>query len=69
MERYNKLPDAVIDWRSFLVDIKVYLWTMHARRISIRNIVGPVIEEAKQWGDIPKLLQQVEFGIKWYDKF
>lgn len=53
-KRYNKLPDAVIVEGPLSGGHQGFTYEQCMQEeYQLENIVGPVIEEAKQWGDFP----------------
>jgi nitronate monooxygenase len=53
-KRYNKLPDAVIVEGPLSGGHQGFTYEQCGQEeFQLENIIGPIIEEAKEWGDIP----------------
>lgn len=53
-KRYNKLPDAIIVEGPLSGGHQGFTYEQCIQEeFQLENIIGPVIEEAKEWGDIP----------------
>ena len=69
-ERYNKLPDAVIVEGPLSGGHQGFKYEdCYKEEFQLENIVPPVIEEAKKWGDIPVIAAGGIWDKKNIDKF
>ena len=69
-ERYNKLPDAVIVEGPLSGGHQGFKYEdCYKEEFQLENIVTPVIEEAKNWGDIPVIAAGGIWDKKDIDKF
>ena len=69
-ERYNKLPDAVIVEGPLSGGHQGFKYEdCYKEEFQLENIVPPVIEEAKKWGDIPVIAAGGIWDKKDIDKF
>ncbi|NLN13161.1 MAG: nitronate monooxygenase [Arcobacter skirrowii] len=69
-ERYNKLPDAVIVEGPLSGGHQGFKYEdCFKEEYQLENIVPPVIEEAKKWGDIPVIAAGGIWDKKDIDKF
>ncbi|QKE28111.1 nitronate monooxygenase [Arcobacter acticola] len=69
-KRYNKIPDAVIVEGPLSGGHQGFTYDQCGQEeFQLENIVGPVIEEAKIWGDIPIIAAGGVWDKKDIDKF
>ena len=69
-QRYNKLPDAVIVEGPLSGGHQGFTYDQcFQEEYQLENIVGPVIEEAKLWGDIPVIAAGGIWNKNDIDKF
>jgi len=69
-KRYNKIPDAVIVEGPLSGGHQGFTYDQCMQEeYQLENIVGPVIEEAKNWGDIPIIAAGGVWDKKDIDKF
>jgi nitronate monooxygenase len=69
-KRYNKLPDAVIVEGPLSGGHQGFTYEQCIQEeFQLENIIGPVIEEAKEWGDIPIIAAGGVWDKKDIDKF
>ena len=69
-QRYNKLPDAVIVEGPLSGGHQGFKYEdCYKEEFQLENIVPPVIEEAKNWGDIPVIAAGGIWDKKDIDKF
>jgi nitronate monooxygenase len=69
-KRYNKLPDAIIVEGPLSGGHQGFTYEQCTQEeFQLENIIGPVIEEAKEWGDIPIIAAGGVWDKKDIDKF
>lgn len=69
-QRYNKLPDAIIVEGPLSGGHQGFTYEQCTQEeYQLENIIGPVIEEAKNWGDIPIIAAGGIWDKKDIDKF
>lgn len=69
-QRYNKLPDAIIVEGPLSGGHQGFTYEQCTQeQYQLENIIGPVIEEAKNWGDIPIIAAGGIWDKKDIDKF
>ncbi len=69
-QRYNKLPDAIIVEGPLSGGHQGFTYEQCTQEeFQLENIIGPVIEEAKNWGDIPIIAAGGIWDKKDIDKF
>ena len=69
-QRYNKLPDAIIVEGPLSGGHQGFTYEQCTQEeFQLENIIGPVIEEAKNWGDIPIIAAGGIWNKKDIDKF
>jgi nitronate monooxygenase len=69
-KRYNKIPDAIIVEGPLSGGHQGFTYEQCAQEeFQLENIIGPVIEEAKNWGDIPIIAAGGVWDKKDIDKF
>ncbi|MFA9238707.1 MAG: nitronate monooxygenase [Candidatus Paceibacteria bacterium] len=69
-QRYNKIPDAIIVEGPLSGGHQGFTYEQCAQEeYQLENIIGPVIEEAKNWGNIPIIAAGGVWDKKDIDKF
>ncbi|MBY0540193.1 MAG: nitronate monooxygenase [Campylobacterales bacterium] len=69
-QRYNKLPDAIIVEGPLSGGHQGFTYEQCAQEeFQLENIIGPIIEEAKNWGNIPIIAAGGIWDKKDIDKF
>ena len=69
-QRYNKLPDAIIVEGPLSGGHQGFTYEQCTQEeYQLENIIGPIIEEAKSWGDIPIIAAGGIWDKKDIDKF
>lgn len=69
-QRYNKLPDAIIVEGPLSGGHQGFTYEQCTQEeYQLENIIGPVIQEAKNWGDIPIIAAGGIWDKKDIDKF
>ena len=69
-KRYNKLPDAIIVEGPLSGGHQGFTYEQCIQEeFQLENIIGPIIEEAKEWGDIPIIAAGGIWDKKDIDKF